>query len=339
MADLRTIYMGIPLRNPLIVGASPLTANLDSIKQIEEMGAGALVTHSLFEEEIQLERFQFDELLHREDCRSAEMITVVPNLEFGGPKEHLAWVRLAKKAVSIPVIASLNAVNRETWLQYAKLLEETGVDGLECNLFSSPKDLSQEGIGIESEQIELIEELKKAVSIPISVKLSFFYTNPLNVIHRMDEAGASAFVLFNRLFDPDIDIKQEKSISPFRLSHGGDSRLPLRYAGLLEGTIKADICSSTGVFTGEDMVRMILSGATAVQTVSALLQSGCPHIQAMLKHLEEWMDQRGYSTLSSFRGKLSRRHSSDPLAYTRGQYVKLLMDPKGIMNKPSTRKD
>ena len=339
MADLRTTYMGIPLRNPLIVGASTLTANLESIKRIEAMGAGALVTHSLFEEQIQLERFEFDESLHREDCRNAEMITVFPKMEHGGPQEHLMWVRMAKEAVRIPVIASLNAVNKETWLEYAKLLEETGVDGLECNLFASPKDLQQEGMAIESEQIELIKELRKTVAVPVSVKLSFFYTNPLNVVHRMDEAGASAFVLFNRLFDPDIDIHQEKSVAPFSLSHETDYRLPLRYAGLLEGAIKADICSSTGVFTGEDMVRMILAGATAVQTVSALLRYGCTHIQTMLKHIEEWMDRRGYSTLSSFRGKLSRRHSSDPWAYTRAQYVKLLMNPQGIMNKPSSRKD
>ncbi len=339
MADLRTTYMGIPLRNPLIVGASTLTANLESIKRIEEMGAGALVTYSLFEEQIQLERFEFDESLHREDCRYAEMITVVPKMEHGGPQEHLMWVRKAKEAVRIPVIASLNAVNKETWLEYAKLLEETGVDGLECNLFASPKDSQQEGVAVESEQIELIKELKKAVSIPVSVKLSFFYTNPLNVVHRMDEAGASAFVLFNRLFDPDIDANQERSILPFNLSHEDDYRLPLRYAGLLEGTINADICSSTGVFTGEDMVKMILAGATAVQTVSALLRYGCTHIQTMLKYLDEWMDVRGYGTLSSFRGNLSRRHSNDLWAYTRAQYVRLLMDPQGIMNKPSSRKD
>jgi len=333
------MYMGIPLRNPLIVGASPLTANLDSIKRIEAMGAGALVTHSLFEEQIQLERFEFDEALHREDCRYAEMITVFPNLEHGGPKEHLMWVKKAKEAVGIPVIASLNAVNWDTWLDYARLLEETGVDGLECNLFASPKDMRQEGVAIEIEQIELIRTLRKTVAIPVSVKLSFCYTNPLNFIHRMDEAGASAFVLFNRLFEPDIDITQERNILPLNLSNESDYRLPLRYAGLLEGTLHADLCSSTGVFTGEDMVKMILAGATSVQTVSALLRHRCTHIQTLLQHLEAWMDQRGYSTLSSFRGKLSRRHSADPWAYTRAQYVKLLMDPRGVLTKPSSRKD
>lgn len=339
MADLSTTYMGIPLRNPLIVGASSLTANLDSAKRIEEMGAGALVTPSLFEEQIQLERFEFDESLHREDCRSAEMITVVPHVEHGGPKEHLAWVRRVKEAVRIPVIASLNAVNKETWLDYAKRLEETGVDGLECNLFASPREGQQEGAAIEREQIELIQELKKTAAIPVSVKLSFFYTNPLNVIHRMDEAGASAFVLFNRLFDPDIDVQQEKNSLPINLSHEADYRLPLRYAGLLEGTIHADICASTGIFTGEDVVRMILAGATTVQTVSGVLRHGLTHIQVLLKFLAEWMDRRDYGTLASFRGKLSRRNSRDPWIYARAQYVKLLMDPRGIMDRPSGRID
>ena len=338
MADLKTTYMGITLRNPLIVGASPLTANLDSIKKIEEMGAGALVTHSLFEEQIQLKRFEFDNLLHKEDSRSAEAITFYPNVEHGGPKEHLMWVKKAKEAVSIPVIASLNAVNKETWLEYAKLLEETGVDGLECNLFASYRDSKQEGIAIETEQIELIKELKKTLSIPMSVKLSYFYTNPQNVIHQMDEAGVSAFVLFNRLFEPDIDVIQEKGIYPLNVSHTADYRLPLRYAGLLQGTINADICSSTGIYTGEDMVKMILAGATAIQTVSALLQNGSAYIQTMLKDLETWMDSRNYGTISAFKGKLSQQHSSDVWAYTRAQYVKLLMDPQVIM-KPSGRID
>lgn len=339
MADLRTNYMGIPLRNPLIVGASPMTANLDAIKKIEEMGAGALVTRSLFEEQIQLERFEFDEALHKEDCRHAEMITVAPNVEYIIPNEHLSWVKRAKKAVSIPVIASLNAVNKDTWLEYAKLLERTGVDALECNLFASPKEPQQEGAAIELEQIELIKELAKTISIPISVKLSFSYTNPLNVIQRMDKTGVSAFVLFNRLFEPDIDAKQESRIFPLNLSHATDYRLPLRYAGLLEGSIKADICSSTGISTGEDMAKMILAGAAAVQTVSSLLRHKVTHIQTLLKELEEWMKARGYNTLSEFQGNLSRRHSKDPLAYTRAQYVKLMMNSQEILSKPSSRVD
>jgi dihydroorotate dehydrogenase (fumarate) len=339
MTDLSTTYMGIPLRNPLVVGASPLTANVESIQQIEAMGAGAIVTPSLFEEQIQLERFEFDETLHREEARSAEMITVVPQIQHGGPKEHLFWVKKAKEAVRIPVIASLNAVNKATWLDYAKRLEDTGVDGLECNLFASPHAGEQPAEAVEREQIELIHALTQAVTIPLSVKLSYFYTNPLNVVQRMDEAEASAFVLFNRLFDPEIDVHQEHSTLAFNLSHEADHRLPLRYAGLLAGAIQADICSSTGIFTGSDIVRMILAGSTTVQTVSSLLRHGLSHIQVLLQQLTEWMAAHGYDSLPAFRGKLSHRNNRDPWVYTRAQYVKLLMNPQGFMTKPSGRVD
>lgn len=339
MADLTTTYMGLPLRNPLLVGASPLTANVETIQQIEAMGAGAIVTPSLFEEQIQLERFEFDETLHREETRSAEMITVAPQVQHGGPKEHLFWVKKAKEAIGIPVIASLNAMTKATWLEYAKRLEDTGVDGLECNLFASPHDGQQPAESVESEQLELIHDLTQAVRIPLSVKLSYFYTNPLNVVHRMDEAGAAAFVLFNRLFDPEIDIEQEHSALAFTLSHEADHRLPLRYAGLLAGGLQADICSSTGIFSGTDIIRMILAGATTVQTVSSLMRHGLEHIPVMLQQLTEWMASHGYDSLSAFRGKLSHRNTRDPWVYTRAQYIKLLMDPEGFMAQSSERID
>lgn len=167
--------------------------------------------------------------------------------------------------------------------------------------------------------------------IPFSVKLSFFYTNPLNLIRRMDKAGASGFVLFNRLVEPDIDLGEEKNTSPFNLSYETDYRLPLRYAGLLEGEIKADVCCSTGIFDGETVAKTILAGATAVQIVSALFRNGPTHVRAITQELERWMETKGYKTLADFRGKLSRRHVSDPWAYTRAQYARLLMNPDEIV--------
>lgn len=339
MTDTTTTYMGLPLRSPLLVGASPLTANVESIQKIESMGAGAVVTASLFEEQIQLERFAYDEALHQEDARYAEMITVLPRLEHGGPKEHLFWVKKAKEAVRIPVIASLNAVNKPTWLDYARQLEDTGADGLECNLFASPRDGGQTAEDVEREQIELVQALTETVAIPVSVKLSSFYTSPLNLIRRMDQAGAAAFVLFNRLFDPEIDVQQESCRLAYGLSREPEHRLPLRYAGLLEGTIRADICASTGIWAGEDVVRMLLAGATAVQTVSALLRHGVAHIQTMLTELADWMQAKGYNSLADFRGKLSQRNTPDPWIYTRAQYVKMLMDPAGFLNQPPGRTD
>ncbi len=325
MSDLRTTYMGIPLANPIIVGASGLTADMNTIREIAQAGAGALVTKSLFEEQIQLERFQFDEDREKYGYRNPEMITVGPALEFQGAQEHLMWVREAKLAVGIPVFASLNAVNSETWLA------DTGVDGLECNLFATPKAPRQSGAAIEDEQVALVAALKKKVALPIAVKLSPFYTNILEVVGRMDQAGADGFVLFNRLFEPDLDPAGETITAPFGFSRDTDSRLPLRYAALLEGTLRASLCCSTGIMDGEQVIKMILAGADAVQAVSALYGRGISQLRAMQEALGRWMDAKGYNTLADFRGKLSQRHAGHPGAYTRAQYARLLMNPDIII--------
>ncbi len=332
MAMLNTSYMGLQLKNPIIAGASDLTATVDSAKRLEDAGAAAIATKSLFEEQIQLEQFLFDEDEEKYNYRHPDMITVFPDLGQASPVEHLARVQKIKETVGIPVIASLNAVNPGTWLDYARQLEQTGVDALECNLFASPKHPEESGESVETAQVALVRELKQAVSIPVSLKLSFFYTNPLHTIRLMAEAGADAFVLFNRLFEPDLDIIQEASTFPFNLSHANDYRLPLRYAGLLEGAVRADVCCSTGIFSGETIVKMLLAGAAAVQTVSAVYRHGADRIAEMLRDVEAWMDDKNYGSVADFRGKLSKRHSSDPWAYTRAQYARLLMNPDEIVN-------
>ncbi|MDD5678578.1 MAG: dihydroorotate dehydrogenase-like protein [Kiritimatiellae bacterium] len=332
MADLSTKYMGISLKNPIIVGASALTANLDSILHLEKAGAAALVTKSLFEEEIQLENFVFDEDLGKGNYRYAEMITLRPNLKFAGPAEHLMWVGMAKEAIHIPVIASLNAVNQATWFEYAKRLEAVGVDALECNFFASPGEIQRKGADIEKEQIELVRKLKKAVSIPVGVKLSSCYSNVSNVVRHMDQAGADGFVLFNRFVEPDIDVATETHLHPFNFSHDTDYRLPLRYAGLLEGAIQADICCSSGIFQGEDVIKMLLAGAASVQTVSAIFTLGYGHIRKMLADIQDWMDRKGYKHISDFRGKLSMRRSGAPGAYLHAHYAKLVMNSDIMMN-------
>jgi dihydroorotate dehydrogenase (fumarate) len=333
MADLNTTYMGIPLKNPILAGASTLTMDMDSVKQLEDSGVAAVVTGSLFEEQLELERFKFDEDLEKFNYRHPEMITVTPSgLEFAGPEEHLVHIRKIKEAVRIPVIASLNAVHHDTWLEYAKLLEQTGVDALECNFFSSPGDPQQDGAEIERQQINLVQELKQLVTIPLSIKLSFFYSNPSNVILRMDRAGADAFVLFNRMFEPDLDVQSKKHIYPFNFSHDKDYRLPLRYAGLLDGMTTADICSSTGIYNSETVIKMILAGAAAVQTVSALYCNGTDYPRILLSGIRKWMDEQEYKTVADFRGLLGNQRCSVPWAYTRAQYVQLLMHPEEVIN-------
>jgi len=331
MIDLTTQYMGIKLKNPIIVGASKLTSNIETAKKLEASGAGAIVTASLFEEQIQLERFKMDEDREKYNDRHAEMITVFPEVEHAGPKEHLYWVQKTKKSLSIPVIASLNAVHEEIWVEYARLLQETGVDGLELNFYASPKHFDMDALSIEQEQISILEQIKDVITIPVSVKLSPFYTNPLHFISRLDQAGVHGFVLFNRLFQPDIDTGKQENTFPFHLSKRSDNRLPLRYAGLLSENIQADICSSTGIFEGEDVVKMILAGSACVQVVTTLYKNGIEYITNMLENLKIWMEQKGYASLNEFRGNMNKKNSKDPWIYTRAQYVKLLMNPKEIL--------
>lgn len=328
MDGLRTTYLGTELRNPVIAGASSLTSSVTTIKALEQAGVGAVVISSLFEEQIQLERLQLAEELSEFDDLYAEMATVFPNLEHAGPQEHLMWVRRAKEAVNIPVFASLNAVNRETWVEYAKLLEETGVDGLELNFYATPTDFARDGATIEDEQIAIVRDIKGAVSIPFAIKLSPFYTNPLHFISRLDAEGVGGFVLFNRFFQPEIDVDEERHISPLRLSNEGDYGLSLRFAGLLFGNVGGDICCNTGLFSGEDAIKLILAGATCVQVVSTLYKNRVPHVRTLLETIEGWMAVKGYETLDDFRGKLSHGQGSDRWAYTRAQYVKLLLKPE-----------
>jgi dihydroorotate dehydrogenase (fumarate) len=333
MADVTTTYMGIPLQNPILVGACELTAHMGTIQKIAEAGAGALVIKSLFEEQVQLEQFKLQEALERDAGRHAEMTSLFPKMQYAGPKEHLLWVKKAKEAVKIPVFASVNAVNRGTWVEYAKQLQDTGVDGLELNFFEVPRDPQLEGTVIEQEQFAITAEIVKAVKIPVSVKLSPFYANPLNVIARLDQVGVRGVVLFNRLFHPDIDVETETLQHPLNLSQRIDYRLPLRYAGLLYGQIKADVCSSTGIFDGNDVIKMLLAGAQGVQVVSALYFYKTDYLHTLLLALQAWMDAKGYATLADFRGKLSKQKINDPWAYERAQYVKLLFETEEIISR------
>jgi dihydroorotate dehydrogenase (fumarate) len=328
MPSLRTTYMGVELRNPVIAGASSMTSNVTTVKALERAGAGAIVISSLFEEQIQLEGFKLEEDLTEYDNLHPEMITVFPKLEHAGPEEHLMWVRRAKEAVTIPVFASLNAVNPDTWVEYAQLLEQTGVDGLELNFYAVPTDFDRDAATVEAEQAATVRAVKEAVSIPIAVKLSSYYTNPLHFIARLDSEGVGALVLFNRFFQPTIDVNDERHVSRLRLSPDGEYGLPLRFAGLLHGRIKADVCASSSIFGGEDVVRMLLAGATCVQVVSTLYKNRIPQMAALVEFLQGWMAAKGYETVDDFRGKLSYGRGSDRWAYTRAQYVKLLLKPE-----------
>ncbi len=325
MADLKTRYMGFELANPFIVGSSKLTSDMQTIAKLEQAGAGALVTASLFEEQIRIGGDRLEDFVMASDSREQSEISLFPGMSYAGPEEHLSWVRKAKKAAGIPVIASLNAVTHSTWKEWALRLADTGVDGLELNFYATPVDFERTAASIEDEQVEILSEIKETVGIPVGVKLSSAYTNPLNLIHRMDRAGADAFVLFNRFFQPDIDPVLRKRVFTFDLSEPHENRQPLRFTALLHGKIGADIAASSGIHSGADALKLILAGATGVQVVSALYRYGLDHLAKMKQEIVHWLDNSGSGSLDAVRGMLDKDHSEDPHAYERAQYVRILM--------------
>src|SRR5512133_985905 len=333
MADLRTKYLGIELKHPIILGASNLVTKLDNVKRAEQAGVAAIVYKSLFEEQIQLESAQLDDSLEEYNERNAEMVKLFPTVEHAGPEEHLLNLRKVKESVRVPVIASLNAIYKESWVEYARLLEQTGIDALELNFFYVPKDTEIDGRDVTNQQIDILKEILANVKVPVSVKLGTFYANPLNIISKMDKVGVSGFVLFNRMFQPDIDIEKQEHFSPFNLSNPEDHKLSLRFAGLVYGTINGAVCANTGIYTGADVVKMILAGADCVEVVSTVYKNKVEYITTMLKDIENWMESKHYSTLSDFRGKLSNKKLNNPFVYKSAQYIDLLLKSDQIFKK------
>jgi dihydroorotate dehydrogenase (fumarate) len=335
MIDLKTTYMGLELKNPIVVGASNLTHSLHHLKHLEEAGAGAIVYKSLFEEQIQLENFFEDEAMEEFNDRNAEMINIYPEMKDAGPAAFLVDLEKAKKSLNIPLIASLNCVYKETWVDYAMQIEDTGVDGIELNFYATPREFGVTAKDIEEEQLKIAAAVKKAVKIPVAVKLSSFYTNTLRFTKEMDDTGIDAMVLFNRLFQPDINVVDESMSFNFDKSGRGDYRLALRYMGLLHNKVKADLVANSGILEGKDAVKLILAGADSVQVVSTLYQNGLDYLKVIIKDLEKWMESKGYKSLNDFKGKLSKDNMNDPYAYKRAQYVDILMKSVDIY-KPKT---
>lgn len=333
MANLSTTYMGIPLKNPLILGACNLSTKPEAVKKLEDAGIAAIVYKSLFEEQIQLERLQLEEELHEYEDRHAEMLRLFPTLEHAGPKEHLLNISKLKESVNIPVIASLNAVYEVSWVDYAEELEKTGIDALELNLYSVPGYFEMDGSSIEEKQIEVIKAVRQAVKIPVSVKISPFYTNTLNFIKKADEAGADGYVLFNRFFQPDIDVNKEEFFYPWELTNEKDRMLSLRFAGLLYGNLDGNLCVSRGIYTADDVIRALLAGADAVQVVSTIYKNQPEVVSEILDGINKWMDAKNYSSLEDFKGKLSRKSLKDPFAYQRAQYIDILSKSETIFKK------
>lgn len=328
MPELKTTYMGIELETPIVVAACSISSMTDRIVAAQEAGAGALVIRSLFEEQIQFEAFRLEDELAVGAESYPEALSYFPEIEHGQADEHLMWIEKSRKEVSMPLIASLNAVSPGGWTEYAKQLESTGVNGLELNVYSVAADPNKSGSEIEAELYDIVEAVKAQVSIPVAIKLSPFYNSTSNVAAQLAERGADALVLFNRFLQPDIDPLEETLTNQMVYSSPEEIKLPLRWVALLFGRVETDLALNTGVHSGADAAKALLAGATVVQTASALLENGIPFLSTMLRQLEGWMDEHQYDNLDAFRGKLSQKEAPDPFAFERAQYVKLLMDQK-----------
>lgn len=329
--NLNTHYGGIALKNPIVIGASNIVTDPENLVKLEKAGAAAIVYKSLFEDQLQLEQFQLEQQQEAYCNWDAEHDTFFPRVKHAGPAEHILRLRDAKRKISIPLIGSLNCTHDETWEQFAVEMAGSGIDGLELNFYNNNTYFDLEANEIERKQLQTLKRVRAAVNIPIFVKLSPYYSNPLRMIELMDQAQADGFVLFNRLFQPDIDIDKEEHHYPYNFSSEADNRLALRYAGLLHKKVSGSVISNTGIHNGRDVVKMLLAGADAVQVVSAVYKKGIQYIETMLSELEGWMKKKGYESLDDFRGKLSKENLADPFAYKRAQYVDILMKSEIFM--------
>lgn len=326
MADLSTTYMGIELKNPIMVAACALSNKVDNISRAEAAGAGGLVIRSLFEEQIRHELDDFNDALGTGADAYSEAASFFPRIEHGEAKEHLFWVERAREATEMPLIASLNASSPGKWVEYAKQLADTGVNGLELNYYSVEADVDRSATEVEQRLMDTFEAVRAEVSLPISVKLSPFYTSVGNVVKELEARGANGVVLFNRFLQPDLDPDKEEILNEMTYSTAMEMKVPLRWIALLYGRVMEDIAANTGVMEARDVAKFLLAGATVVQVASCLFRNGIGHIENLVSGLNEWMDSKSYALVEDFRGKLSQQgFEGDPVMYERAQYLDFLM--------------
>lgn len=333
MIDLSTNYLGLNLRTPLIASASPLSQEIDGVLRLEDAGASAVVLYSLFEEQLRQESFELDHhLTHGTDSfAEAGSFFPRPNGFHVGPEGYLNHIRKAKRMVSIPIIASLNGTTPGAWAEYAKLIEEAGADALECNIYSiaaNPEVTSRE---VEQQYIDILKAVKSAIKIPVALKISPFFSNMANMAKRLDEAGADALVLFNRFYQPDINLDELEIQPNVLLSTPQDLRLPLTWIGILFGRVRANLAGTSGVHTAEDAVKLLMAGADVTMLCSTLLKHGIGHFSNIEKELREWMEKHEYDSVRQMKGSMSQIRCPDPSAFERAQYMKAVKSMKHVM--------
>lgn len=326
MTELSTTYLGLKLKNPLVASASPLSKKVETARRLEDAGISAIVMYSLFEEQIIHESLELDHFLSRGSESFAEALTYLPDGGMYGvsPENYLKQLTSLKKALSIPVIGSLNGVSKGGWTSYARRIEETGADALELNLYFVPTDPNLTSAEIENAQVELVADVRSAIKIPLAVKLSPFVTSLPNFAKRIVDAGANGLVLFNRFYQPDFDLDELDIVHNLDLSTSADLRLPLRWISILYGKISTDYALTSGVHTTTDVLKAMMAGAKVAMMASNLLHNGEPVIPELLTDLKNWMKEHDYESIEQMQGSMSQMNVREPAAFERANYMKVL---------------
>ncbi|MFP4042032.1 MAG: dihydroorotate dehydrogenase-like protein [Bacteroidales bacterium] len=323
MANLETTYLGFKLKNPIIAASSGLTDNIDSIKDFEQKGVSAIVLKSIFEEEILIQMEKEQAAMNRQSFIYPETVDFYEDLASDDAfTEHLKLISDAKKSVSIPVIASVNCVSANQWTNYAQNLQDAGADALELNVFIMPSDFNKTCDENEKVYFKIIDEIKKTINIPVSLKISFYSSNLGALIQQLSHSGIEGLVLFNRFYSPDIDINNKVIRPSYVLSEPSEIAMSLRWIGIMADRAECDLAASTGIHDGEAVIKQLLAGAKAVQIASTVYKNGKGVIEEMLKDVNDWMDKMGHSDIEDFRGKLSQLKTENPAVYYRSQFMK-----------------
>ncbi len=324
--DLATQYLGFNLPHPFTAGSSPLVDNLDQVKQLEDAGAAAVVMHSLFEEQIIMHQKGVEAFMESHEESFGEAVTYFPRAaEFNlGPDQYFERIRNLKETVSCPVIASLNGLGEGTWVEYAKQMQEAGADALELNLYFLPTSGEESGAAVEEKCLRIVTLVRQSVTIPVAVKISPFFASLMNFTRQMESAGASALVLFNRFYQPDIDVENLEIKPDLQLSDSSELLLRLRWLAMLHGRLKLDLAVTGGVHTAEDAIKALMAGADCVQLVSLLLKNGPSALKNLREGVETWMEKHEYNSLEQLKGSMSHQRCPNPGALERANYLKIL---------------
>lgn len=324
--DITTTYLGLKLKSPIVPSAGPLSQDISDIREMEDAGAGAVVLYSMFEEQIEHEALELDwhTSVHAESYAEATSYFPEPFEYKLGPEEYLNHIRKAKEAVSIPVIASLNGKSLGGWTDYSKKMEQAGADAIELNIYLLPTDVNKTAAEIEKVYIDIVKSVKSAVKIPVAVKMHPFFSSTANMADQLNKAGADGLVLFNRFYQPDIDLEKLDVVPNVILSTPMAMRLPLRWIAILYGKVKADLAATSGIYTEEDVLKMIMAGANVTMMLSSLLKFGIGHIADVTTRMKAWMEEHEYESIEQMRGSMSYMNVPDPAKFERANYMKVL---------------